>query len=1279
MGNHASKRPNRTYQSSVKVSVPNLVYINRNTKELLASISHDVSLAILKQKVKVYKNSAVGCLDDGTLIVAGGSDSSCSLTNKVFMINAFQKTVTELPLLPVPIKFGQFCRSHDYLYCLGGLSEPEDNDSSQVEEASPFMRYSFESKTWEVFKHKHNKTPGHLLRRKIISEKGKLKPSVFLTDYPLLKDLIFPAVAYFDGKIYTFGGKIAVEGGFEVIDKIFSIQVKDDGLSIIEESFILPVKISAATCQIKGRKCILAGGLLENSKPNMEIFVVNFDEKYVSKLGVDVDSPLEDHYPIIADDKGILCYSPPKLLFIHEDKSKLYYFTMPPKDSLSTINLVVEKKSNERSPYHKVFVDLSLVTISKNEIMRRMSMQPIMAGNEKNGMVQKDSETFKQNPFVRSKTIGNQVKVIVAECDSGHRLVKNPYDKRIKCNHCLKSTRSNWVCQGCEFYLCEDCSKALCDYKRFVGTMLKCSQGHYFSKPRHEASQSSSSQCLNCNETLSNLSLYCFLCKEHLCSSCESSVLKQISTTKLYNCPSSHKLEPILSSEICNFCTKHREGVLKYTCKNCKLYYCIACTELHSKPESSDNPQESFKEPVTKNIDIKFKVEIKNAKELVHPKSSSFESSNNGKANHAETEPISPVNPQDSKLEDAGNKSVLIKKPVPITNEELMKRLLKKPVRGTKSPFFLNLSPAKTESLGRHSISHIATAKYESFFDIKDSETNSKLNIFEVPQKVLHNSSNEPSIYDKPYADDDKDKFIEEKFDMIGRRVENCELNEEYVSDSKDIIIFEENEQKNNKDLKNIIKEDGNKGKYDGFNRDYENNIVLSRASYDIPMHHDKKISETDIFLKQVLDSELNHKRNGSNKVDNPRVLIQDDHHENIISFSDNSLSERQKKVKSQGKKSKGSKNHKPSIESFKFENENGSQSSEEFEIVKAQIKHTKVSAIKNDNLPQEEESSYSISSSVQSSVKKKESDKFPVLMHSKKSSNVENNTPLKPEKKLKFYEEREKAGKFLFTPRAKIEENKVVDIGKYEIENVEMKNVHLTNKNFEEIKESSSSESEVFLLEYQNEDIEKHSNDGKKESSESFSSKDEDNEDVIAPVIEERFAEDKIKALMEKMLVIRQESSSSSEESAKKYENIKHKSKNKSKNFSKSPEDSEKPQKDSKKPKKGSENSSKNDKKNKKVVEEDKKKKKGKDKHPKKAEKSSGKKKPKPMGFAFIMGNPQDISKSSEESSESFVEIINPYKKNVEVSSISKDESIEKNYTVSSHTSSSEFFFDES
>ncbi|OMJ93253.1 hypothetical protein SteCoe_3833 [Stentor coeruleus] len=1270
MGNNASKKPNRAYQSSVKVSVPNLVYINRNTKELLVSISHDVSLANLKQKVKVYKNSAVGCLDDGTLVVAGGSDSSFSLTNKVFIINAYQKTVTELPLLPYPIKFGQFCRSNDYLYCLGGLAEPEDNDSSQVEEASPLMRYNFESKTWEVFKHKNNNTPGHLLRRKILSEKGKQKPSIFLTDYPLLKDLIFPAVAYFDEKIYTFGGKIAVEGGFEVIDKIFSIQAQDDDLTIIEENYILPIKLSEATCQIKGRKCFLAGGLLENSNPNMEIFIINFDGKYVSKLAVDIDSPLENHYPIIVDDKGILCYSPPKLLYIREDKSTLYHFTMPSQDSLNIIDFVVEKKSNERKPYIKIFVDLSLVTISKNEIISRMSMQPNMAGNIKNDTIEKiDLEILNQNPFLRSKTIGNQVKVIVAECDSGHRLVKNPYDKRIKCNHCLKSTRSNWLCQGCSFYLCEDCSKALCDYKRFVGTMLKCSQGHYFSKPRHEISQPSSGQCLNCNETLSNLSLYCFICKEHLCSSCESSILKQISTNSQYNCLSSHKLEPILSSELCNFCTKHQKGILKYTCKNCSVYYCTTCTEHIQKGKSSENPQELYNKSVPSPLDVKLQIDINNNKKnLNHPKSLSFESSNNGKANHAETEPISPINsinPQDSKVENENNKSVLLKKPEPITNEELIKKILKKPVRGTKSPFFLNLSPAKNDSFGRHSISHIVTGENKSFFDVKDSENTSKLSIFEIPQKILHNSSNEPSINEKLYYDENQGKFIaqpEENFDIIGKRVENCELNEEYVSESKDIVIFNENEQKKVKDLKDIIEEDEGKIEYDGFNRDYENNIVLSRASYDIPMHHDKKVSETDIFLRQVFENEMNHKRNNSNKGHNPQGLnlIQDNYHDKNISFSDNSLSERQKKKKSPEKKSKGSKNLKSSIDSFKIQNESdSSQSSEEFEMIKTQIKHTKASAIKNENLPQEEESSYSLSSSVQSSVKKQELDKFPELIYSKKSPNFVEDTPLKPEKKLKFYEERNKKDLEMYSPRARVEEKKIVDTGKYEMEKLEMKNWQLTNKNFEEAEENIS-ESEVFMLEYQNEDKKKY----KKNSSESLSSSNEDNEDAIAPVIEERFAEDKIKALMEKISVFRQESSSSDEESAKKHKKNKLKSKNKNKNHSKSSDHSEE--------------SPKNDKKTKKKLEDDNKKKKSKEKHKKVPEKSSGEKKAKPMmGFAFIMGNPEDISNSSE-SSGSFVEVVNPYKKNLEESSISKDESREINYTESSHTSSSEFFFDE-
>ncbi|OMJ91847.1 hypothetical protein SteCoe_5519 [Stentor coeruleus] len=377
MGNCASKRTNRSYQSSVKVSVPNLVYINRSNKTLLAVISYDISLVKLKQKVKVYKNSAVSYIDHETIIVAGGSDSSNSLTNRVFLINAYQKSIVELPSLPVPMKFGQFCRSYSHLYCLGGISESEDNSSCQLEESSPLMRFDFTSSTWEVFKHKHNRTAEHYLNRRIIHEEEKLRESIYFTECPKLKDLLFPAVGYWNGKIYIIGGKIATPGGFEVFDKVFAIHVEGQEFRIIEEPYVIPVKLSASTCFVKGGKGFIAGGLLENSMPNMEVFIVDFDEKTVKKLEIGIDRPLEEHYPINVEDKGILCYSPPKLLYVREDKSKIYQFSMPSQDTLNYLDLTLEKSSNEKKCSQKVMVDLSLVFCSRTEAPNHAVIEPL--------------------------------------------------------------------------------------------------------------------------------------------------------------------------------------------------------------------------------------------------------------------------------------------------------------------------------------------------------------------------------------------------------------------------------------------------------------------------------------------------------------------------------------------------------------------------------------------------------------------------------------------------------------------------------------------------------------------------------------------------------------------------------------------------------------------------------------------------------------------------------------------------------------------------------------
>lgn len=110
MGNCTPKRSQKSYPSSTKVFVPDLCYINRKLKSLLAVESQEVKTCALKGKIKIYKDSVVSNLQDGNLIIAGGTDSANCLSNSVFLVLIKERTIQEMPKLPIPTKGGHFVK-----------------------------------------------------------------------------------------------------------------------------------------------------------------------------------------------------------------------------------------------------------------------------------------------------------------------------------------------------------------------------------------------------------------------------------------------------------------------------------------------------------------------------------------------------------------------------------------------------------------------------------------------------------------------------------------------------------------------------------------------------------------------------------------------------------------------------------------------------------------------------------------------------------------------------------------------------------------------------------------------------------------------------------------------------------------------------------------------------------------------------------------------------------------------------------------------------------------
>lgn len=460
MGNCTIKRSKKPYSSSIKVSVPDLFYLNRQEKTLLTVISQEIKIFKLKGKLKLYKDSMVNQLDDNTIIIAGGVDGSSSVSKKIYLINVLDCSIQQLSDLPVPVKGGSFVKHCKDVYHIGGTSESEDLDSLSLEQGSPIMKYSLESSSWEVYKVKNRPSVSHFLSRKVNSNQSiVLKPEFDLT----LRDLIQSGVFLIQDRVYLVGGKIFIDGKYRATDKIFSFLLNDSEFEGFEAEFMLPVKLFKPSCYAKGTLACVAGGFLETFEPNLEIFMVDVKNCVVTRLVTRLERPIEDDYPIFLNDKGVLCFSPPKLLYVREDKQKTYIFGIP-----AGLDQVFDMHVLGKIQQNSVAVHFSNSRLQFNaENIENKGFNQIDSANQsevsipKSVIVEntKDSRDMAYNPLVYDRIDRISDRFL---CNNHQFVAIDRLDPKkraeLVCNQCRRLLLLAWECKTCSISLCEACA-----------------------------------------------------------------------------------------------------------------------------------------------------------------------------------------------------------------------------------------------------------------------------------------------------------------------------------------------------------------------------------------------------------------------------------------------------------------------------------------------------------------------------------------------------------------------------------------------------------------------------------------------------------------------------------------------------------------------------------------------------------------------------------------------------------------------------------------------------
>lgn len=647
MGNCAAKRVNNYYPSSLKVSVPDLSYLNRKNNSLLTVLSQEISQFQLKGKIKIYNDSAISWLFDGSLIVGGGSDSSSCLTRKVFLITPASRSIKELARLPIPVKLGHFVKNLQFIYYLGGVVYGEDNDSNAFEEASPLMRYNEEKNLWEIFRNQNSKQDFEkFLNRKVCEDDGRNRISLFRPTGVSLKDLMGPGVAVYNEKIYLIGGKVLVDGRHYTVNSIFSFSIHLENVEIREEDMKLPVKLWKAQCSVRRGFICIAGGYLENELPNMEIFLLDLNDGSIKALSGEIERPLEDNYPVCLEQKGVLCFSPPKLMYVRQDKKKTYAFLIPTLASADK-EIVVEKKTEENA-WKVHWVDLTIrinsVFIDESPQLRRSIIRKsdgLNSSVNRSPSIKKIEENLGKPDFIEEEQewIFEEISENQLFCENNHLLSSNNLgsDQNItpkplsQCSFCKVFLESLcYECKICNYLVCFPCSKWISTAEALDNPLFKCFNGHNFFKAfkTPDSLSEPSFFCCCCNENKSGLRNECKKCNTFVCGPCETLILN--ASNKSMKCSEGHGLEwklfieiAMIENFICSKCDKELDTIGCFLCGECGIKICINCVgkmkkkrerrkmRNREKKKSEENFGNTNDEGKIERVEVRIEEEIK--------------------------------------------------------------------------------------------------------------------------------------------------------------------------------------------------------------------------------------------------------------------------------------------------------------------------------------------------------------------------------------------------------------------------------------------------------------------------------------------------------------------------------------------------------------------------------------------------------------------------------------------------------------------------------------------
>lgn len=301
-------------------------YLYREKKYLLRVADGSISKYKFESSIKIRSDSAIGYLNDGRIITAGGTDSAGCLTNRAYIINPVSSEILEISHLPVASKEGAFFHYKTFVYYVGGVTEAEDEEIIAQEQTAPIMKYHLEEGSWEVFFEKReNKMPlQEYLQIQLDEPNSDDEPDV------LLRDIMYPGMFMIGSKIYLINGqRMNAKGILKSMQSVFSIDLEEEDFCFQQEDFKSPLKVFRPVCGSYGEQGFITGGLKPSSKQcNMDTYLFSITgNKPVFTLVQGLKLALDDTYPVLSTNNTYFAISYPNVVIYDLSVTAWHQFT----------------------------------------------------------------------------------------------------------------------------------------------------------------------------------------------------------------------------------------------------------------------------------------------------------------------------------------------------------------------------------------------------------------------------------------------------------------------------------------------------------------------------------------------------------------------------------------------------------------------------------------------------------------------------------------------------------------------------------------------------------------------------------------------------------------------------------------------------------------------------------------------------------------------------------------------------------------------------------------